>query len=162
KPGLLRRLFGRVFSPSAEDRRDAALREAERRERIAVANLVRCLFAYPGRSVLVPSSSLSWQVGTVYRLATSAYEDGAFHLLPIRADAGEDAGCDSAALRAHRRGQDPHIRGCGPLALARGGWGGEPRGSPGGPGEGGDEPRRSHGLAAVLGSGVNPRTETRS
>jgi len=40
------------------------------------------------------------------------YDERAFHLPPILADALEDAGCDNADILAHCRGPGPHVRGC--------------------------------------------------
>jgi hypothetical protein len=40
--------------------------------------------------------------------------------LPILADALEDAGCDSAKVLAHLRGEGPHVRGCWAVDLILG------------------------------------------
>jgi hypothetical protein len=45
-------------------------------------------------------------------LAWSAYEARAFEVLPILADALEEAGCDEASLLAHCRSSGKHVRGC--------------------------------------------------
>jgi len=53
-------------------------------------------------------------------LATSIYEQRAFHRLPLLADALEDAGCTDAELLGHLRGPGPHVRGCWALDLVLG------------------------------------------
>jgi hypothetical protein len=55
---------------------------------------------------------LSWNDGTVRKIAYGIYEDRAFDRMPILADALEDAGCDSDDILAHCRGPGPHVRGC--------------------------------------------------
>ena len=45
-------------------------------------------------------------------LAKTIYEDYRFDLLPILADALEEAGCDDAEILAHCRGPGTHARGC--------------------------------------------------
>ena len=62
----------------------------------------------PHRVALDPN----WLTSTVVALARGIYEERAFDRLPILADALEDAGCDSADLLAHCRGDGPHVRGC--------------------------------------------------
>ena len=55
---------------------------------------------------------LTWNDGTVYKIALAMDEDGAFERMPILADALEDAGCDNADILAHCRSEGPHVRGC--------------------------------------------------
>jgi hypothetical protein len=67
----------------------------------------------------VDSACLSWNRGTVVRLAEAAYDE---RLLPsgmldntrlaVLADALEEAGCADAEILAHLRGPGPHARGC--------------------------------------------------
>jgi hypothetical protein len=54
----------------------------------------------------------TWNNGDVLNLAKTIYDDRRFELLPILADALEEAGCDNAAILAHCRGPSPHARGC--------------------------------------------------
>jgi hypothetical protein len=54
----------------------------------------------------------SWRTSTVLALANGVYQDKAFDRLPILADALEEAGCDSADVLEHLRGDGPHVRGC--------------------------------------------------
>jgi hypothetical protein len=69
-------------------------------------------------------SWISWNNGTVRRLAEAAYNerqlptgslDGA--RLAVLADALEEAGCDDAGLLGHLRSAGPHFRGCWALDL---------------------------------------------
>jgi hypothetical protein len=55
---------------------------------------------------------LTWQGGTVERLARSIYEERRFANLPVLADALEEAGCTDADILDHCRGLGPHVRGC--------------------------------------------------
>ena len=54
----------------------------------------------------------TWNNGDVLNLAKTIYEDDRFDLLPILADALEEAGCDNAEILTHCRGPGPHVRGC--------------------------------------------------
>jgi hypothetical protein len=54
------------------------------------------------------------------QLARCIHEDQAFDLMPILADALEDAGCDSAALLGHCRGPASHAPGCWVIDLVLG------------------------------------------
>ena len=53
-----------------------------------------------------------WITPTVTALARQAYDERDFALLPILADALEDAGCDNPDLLAHCRRSGEHVRGC--------------------------------------------------
>jgi hypothetical protein len=55
---------------------------------------------------------LTWNGGTVPRLAQAIYDEEAFDRLPVLADALEDAGCSEPAILSHLRGPGPHVRGC--------------------------------------------------
>ena len=46
---------------------------------------------------------LSWQEGTVVRLARAIAEEGDYEALPVLGDALEDAGCADAAILGHCR-----------------------------------------------------------
>jgi hypothetical protein len=84
------------------------------------ADLLREVFGNPFRLVAVEPDRLRWNHGSVPALARRIYGEGAFHDLPILADALEDAGCDNADLLAHCRGGGPHVRGCWALDLVLG------------------------------------------
>ena len=57
-------------------------------------------------------SWLSWNDGTIPKLAQAIYDDRAFDRLPILADALEEAGCDNADILNHCRQPGEHVRGC--------------------------------------------------
>jgi hypothetical protein len=82
------------------------------------ADLLRCLFGpLLFRTVPLAESWLTWNNGTIPKLAQAVYEGRAFERLPILADALEEAGCDNADILSHCRNPGPHTRGCWPLDL---------------------------------------------
>lgn len=85
--------------------------------RAKVATLLRDIFHAPYRAVYCRSSWLQWSGGRVAGLARAAYEDRNFDVLPVIADALEDAGCSEAELLEHLRGPGPHTRGCWTIDL---------------------------------------------
>jgi hypothetical protein len=48
----------------------------------------------------------------VSHLAQTIYDEHAFDLLPVLADALEEAGCSDAVILDHLRDGGPHARGC--------------------------------------------------
>jgi hypothetical protein len=74
--------------------------------------LLRDLFGNPFQPVSLDPSWLSWQGGTIPKLAQSIYEDRAYERLPILADALEEAGCVNENILNHCRKPDVHVRGC--------------------------------------------------
>ena len=95
-------------------------RVAHRRERHAQADLLREIFWNTFRGIAVQPAWLTWNEGTVERLARAILNEGNFDCLPILADALEDAGCNQAEILAHCRGLGPHVRGCGVVDLLLG------------------------------------------
>jgi hypothetical protein len=87
-----------------------AVRAAGLGERAAQADLVRCLFGNPFRPA--PTFDPAWRTPTVLAIARQAYEEHDFGVLPVLADALEEAGCDDAEILAHGRNPGPHARGC--------------------------------------------------
>lgn len=85
--------------------------EANRgREEPAQASLLRDIFGNPFRPVVFDPR---WRSEAAVSLARTAYDTRNFDLLPILADALEEAGCDHADVLNHCR--DPngvHVRGC--------------------------------------------------
>jgi hypothetical protein len=68
-----------------------------------------------------PSAAcLAWDDGLVSRLAEAIYAERAFEQLPILGDALEEAGYPDAAVLAHLRSADLHVRGCWALDLILG------------------------------------------
>ncbi len=57
---------------------------------------------------------------TVVDLAQQMYDGRDFGLMPVLADALEDAGCDRDDVLAHCRGPGPHVRGCWVVDLVLG------------------------------------------
>jgi hypothetical protein len=53
-----------------------------------------------------------WLTSTVVALAGRFYQAKDSTLMPILADALQDAGCDSDDILDHCRGPGPHVRGC--------------------------------------------------
>jgi hypothetical protein len=74
--------------------------------------LLRDMFGNPFRPVVVDPSWLTWNNGTVAKLAQSIYDQRAFDRLPVLADALEEAGCANADILAHCRQPGEHVRGC--------------------------------------------------
>lgn len=81
------------------------------------ALLLRDIFTLRGPAV--DPAWLTWNDGTVRRLAQMAYQERLLpsgHLdatrLAVLADALEEAGCQDAEVMAHLRGAGPHVRGC--------------------------------------------------
>jgi hypothetical protein len=54
----------------------------------------------------------SWLTSTVTALARQMYESRDFSVMPILADALQDAGCENPDIIAHCRESGPHVRGC--------------------------------------------------
>jgi hypothetical protein len=83
---------------------------SQRTEERAQADLLRCIFGpLPFRPVAVEDT---WRTASVLELARLAYEDRDFTVLPVLADAVEDAGCTNDDILGHLRGTGPHTRGC--------------------------------------------------
>jgi hypothetical protein len=76
-------------------------------------NLLRCIFGNPFHQQRpVDPSILTWNNGTVVKLAQVIYDEHAFDRLPIFADALEETECDNADLLNHCRKPGEHARGC--------------------------------------------------
>jgi hypothetical protein len=76
------------------------------------AAILRCLFGpLLFRSILFKPVWLS-RDGSIARLAHRIGQDLAFDLLPLLADALQDAGCSDEAILNHCRSHEPHVRGC--------------------------------------------------
>lgn len=79
------------------------------KERIEQAQLVREVFGNPFRCAEFPCE---WRTEAVARLARTAFDEHAWHLLPVLADALEKAGCFDGELLRHCRQGGSHYRGC--------------------------------------------------
>ncbi|WP_238602414.1 hypothetical protein [Fimbriiglobus ruber] len=77
-------------------------------------DLTRDMFCNPFRPVqFLPD----WRTSSVSAIASRIYDSREFAVMPILADALEDAGCDNIDLLAHCRGTGPHVRGCWAIDL---------------------------------------------
>jgi hypothetical protein len=87
-------------------------------ERLAQAELLRCLFGNPFLpKPELPVSVRVWHGGAILKLASAIYQERAFDRLPVLADMLEEAGCTDTAVLGHCRGPGPHARGCHVLDL---------------------------------------------
>ncbi len=86
-----------------------------------LCHLMRDIIGNPYRPApLIPRHVLGWNDATVRRLAEAIYQEGAYHRLPILADALLDAGCEDDAIVSHCREPGPHVRGCWSIDLLLG------------------------------------------
>ncbi len=81
-------------------------------EKAAQAAFLRDLLGNPFRPANIDLSWLAWNDGAIPKMAQSIYDGRSFDLLPLLADALEDAGCTDAAILGHCRGGGIHVRGC--------------------------------------------------
>jgi hypothetical protein len=88
-------------------------------EQFGQAALLRCIFGNPFHPAPPVAAWLAWNEGTIPRLAQTIYDERQFEVLPVLADALEDAGCADVALLDHCRSQQEHVRGCWVLDLVR-------------------------------------------
>jgi hypothetical protein len=89
-------------------------------EQYPQAALVREVFGNPFRPPsILDSSWLSWQGGTVLRIAQVVYNDR-LDDLPILGDALQEAGCTDEEILRHCRQPEEHVRGCWVLDLLLG------------------------------------------
>jgi hypothetical protein len=95
-------------------------RAAHRNPNQRLAELLRDIFGNPFRSVAVDPFWLTWNGGTVPKLAQAIYDECRFQDLPVLADALEEADCADADLLGHCRGPGPHVRGCWAVDLLLG------------------------------------------
>lgn len=83
----------------------------------ARAPLIRDIFGNPFRTVTVDPAWLTWNDGTVPKIAQNTYANRRFEDLLILADALMDAGCHDEEILNHCRSDGPHVRGCWLLDL---------------------------------------------
>ncbi len=94
-------------------------KEAVPEEEVRRCELLRDIVGNPFRPVIPDANWLTWNYGTVRKIAQAIYDDrclpaGTFDKthLAFLADALEEAGCDSQAMLTHCRSSSPHVRGC--------------------------------------------------
>src|SRR4051794_4274911 len=107
---------------TAEERQAAA--SAAAAEGCRQAAILRDLFGpLPFRRVSVDPAWLAANAGAVRHLVGAVRDGHTFELLPILADALQDAGCFQPDLLAHCRGPGPHFPGCWVIdLLAEAAW----------------------------------------
>jgi hypothetical protein len=105
----------------------ADYRQARRAIRIRQCAWLREIFGDPFRHASVAPDWLTWQGGTVVKLARAAYEDQSLPAgtlandrLAVLADALEEAGCMDGQILGHLRGGGEHYRGCFAIDLLLG------------------------------------------
>lgn len=81
-------------------------------EKATQAELIRDIFGNPFRPVAVEPTWLTWNDRTVEKLARTIYDERRFELMPILADALEEAGCGHTDILTHCREPNEHVRGC--------------------------------------------------
>ena len=82
-------------------------------ERTVQCTLIRDIVGTPfGYPPAIAVNWLSWNDGTIQKMAQAIYDDRAFDRLPLLADALDDAGCTDAAILSHCRVPGEHVRGC--------------------------------------------------
>ena len=61
-----------------------------------------------------------WRTTVVQALCRRMLDSRSFDVLPILADALQEAGCENADILDHCRGPGPHVRGCWVVDLVLG------------------------------------------
>lgn len=82
------------------------------------ADLVREVFGNP--FINPPPFERAWRSDTVAQLARYVCHGSDFSVLPVLADALEEAGCDRGDVLDHLRNGGPHVNGCWALELVMG------------------------------------------
>jgi hypothetical protein len=103
-------LGGTLLTYAVEASRSAA--EAQLNslvEELAQAEIGRDILGNPFRPV---EFAPGWRNESVVAIARQIYDDRDFAIMPILADALEDAGCNNPEILSHCRGPGPHVRGC--------------------------------------------------
>ena len=81
-------------------------------QRVA-SHLFRDVFFNPSENApTIDANCLTWNNRTVLKFAQTIYDDRRFELMPILADALQDATCVNSVLVEHCRQPDQHVRGC--------------------------------------------------
>ena len=72
-------------------------------------DLIRCAFGDPTRPTKFDPE---WRTAAATELARAVDAGRAYHLLPVLADALQDAGCEDPQVLGHCRDDTTHARGC--------------------------------------------------
>jgi len=86
-------------------------------ERAVQADFLRDIFNNPFRKAAFDDQSFT---STVVALARQMYDSHDFGMMPVLADALEEAGCNDLAILFHCRGTGSHVRGCWVVDLIMG------------------------------------------
>jgi len=84
---------------------------------VEMCHSLRDIFNNPFRRVAFDPV---WRTSTVAELARQMYRSRDFSLMPVLADALQDAGCDNEDVFAHCRSDGPHVPGCWVVDLVLG------------------------------------------
>jgi hypothetical protein len=90
---------------------------ALKRQEAEQCRLLRCIVGNPFRPVPLEPS---WRTSTAVAMAQRIFAERRFELLPILADALEDAGCENGDVLTHCRGEGVHALGCWVVDLVLG------------------------------------------
>jgi hypothetical protein len=92
----------------------ASCHNAEMHRRVVgkYRELIHSIFQDIFNSVEINPEWLTWQSGTVRKVAQFIYDEHHFQDIPILADALEEAGCTDERILAHCRSKFTHYRGC--------------------------------------------------
>jgi hypothetical protein len=119
--------FGRVAERLKRMLEDDPVSRVKTDEQSAQCRLLACVYGNPFRPLQVDDSWLTWDGGTVQRLAWAADDERALpggtlddSRLAVLSDALEDAGCTDSNLLGHLRRPGPHARGCHVIDLLLG------------------------------------------
>jgi len=83
--------------------------------------MLRDIIGNPSRSAPAANADwITWQNGTIPKLAQAIYDDRAFDHLLVLADALEEAGCDNPDILTHCRQPGEHVCGCWVVDLVLG------------------------------------------
>jgi len=110
----IRNWYARLTLEESHDLWEAAYASRSHNPRIKRRQvaILRDIINNPFRPVSIDPDWLSWNDGTVQKIAQVIYGERAFDRLPIMADALEEAGCNNVEILNHCRQPEEHVRGC--------------------------------------------------
>lgn len=112
---FFRTAYKEAVDPSAKPSRKQ-LQAFNRR----LCDLLRDVFGNPFAPVTIDPVWLTWNDGTIPKIAQSIEAGRAFESMPVLADVLEEAGCQARAIVDHCRQPAEHARGCWVLDLLLG------------------------------------------